>query len=282
MDKDTRYIHGTNHEVSLRGKSIRGKSINLYELKNVKFAYEKELTVDIDSLQVTKGKITTIIGPNGSGKSTLLNLLSKNLKPNEGEISLEGMDISKISRKEFARRVSMVHQNNTAPSDITVEKLVQYGRTPYKSLYSLGMNQEDREKVEWAMEVTDVTCHRDKPISNLSGGERQRVWIAMALAQATDTIFLDEPTTFLDIKFQLEILGLARSLNCEYGMTVVMVLHDINQALHYSHELVALKDGKLLEKGEPSCIVRPEIMRELYDVDLEIADVCGNPFVLTV
>lgn len=267
-------------------KSIKCASANdkgnIYELNNVKFAYEKELTVDIDSLQISKGKITTIIGPNGSGKSTLLNLLSKNLKPNDGEILLEGTDISRIGRKDFAKRVSMVHQNNTAPGDITVEKLVSYGRTPYKSLYSLGMNKEDREKVNWAMEVTGVTGHRDRSISNLSGGERQRVWIAMALAQATDTIFLDEPTTFLDIKFQLEILGLARNLNCEYGMTVVMVLHDINQALHYSHELVALKAGKLLDKGEPFHIVKPEIMRELYDVNLEITEVCGAPFVLTV
>ena len=234
------------------------------------------------NLTLHEGTITTLIGANGCGKSTLFNLMTKNLKPDAGQIFLRDRDVTAFRLKDFAKQVSIVHQYNTAPADLTVEKLISYGRTPYHNMGISPDPKKDEEKVQWAMEITHTVKHKDKPVSELSGGQKQRVWIAMALAQDTKVLFLDEPTTYLDIRYQLQILKLIRKLNQEYGITIVMVLHDINQSLYYSDEIVAMKDGKIIDQGLPQKIITSELVKSVYDVELTISSVEGKPFVIPV
>ena len=255
---------------------------NVFTVKNLSFAYGKQQVLKNLDLELHEGKITTLIGANGCGKSTLFNLMTKNLRPDEGEIFLREENIAGMKLKDFAREVSIVHQYNTAPPDLTVEKLVGYGRTPYHTLGLSGDPQQDEEKIRWALEITHTVKHKDKPVAELSGGQKQRVWIAMALAQDTKVLFLDEPTTYLDVRYQLQILKLIQKLNREYGITIVMVLHDINQSLYYSDEIVAMKGGKIIAQGVPECILTGELVKEVYDVDLTIQSVDGKPFVIPV
>ncbi|MDR1217545.1 MAG: ABC transporter ATP-binding protein, partial [Oscillospiraceae bacterium] len=220
-------------------------------------------------------------GANGSGKSTLFHLMSKNLPVKEGGIFFEGADIRKIGLRDYARKVSIVHQANPTFGDVTVETLVSYGRTPFLSLFERA-GDEDVRIVERAMDIADVADFRDRKLSSLSGGQRQRVWIAMALAQDTETMLLDEPTTWLDIKYQIEILRLIRRLNEEYGVTIVMVLHDINQAMRYSDEIIGLKEGRVAARGAPEDIVTPDFIEEIYGVRLDMPETAGGRFVLQV
>lgn len=255
---------------------------DIFTVKNLSFAYGKHQVLQGLDVSLREGKITTLIGANGCGKSTLFNLMTKNLKPDQGEIQFRGQDIAHLRLKDFAKEVAIVHQYNTAPPDLTVEKLVGYGRTPYHTLGLSGDPQQDEEKIRWALEITHTVKHKDKPVAELSGGQKQRVWIAMALAQGTKVLFLDEPTTYLDVRYQLQILKLIQKLNREYGITIVMVLHDINQSLYYSDEIVAMKGGKIIAQGVPECILTGELVKEVYDVDLTIQSVDGKPFVIPV
>ncbi|MBQ9066464.1 MAG: ABC transporter ATP-binding protein [Clostridia bacterium] len=259
------------------------------EVKHLSFAYPGRHSGKEDnpvlrdlSVTVSKGKVTTIIGANGCGKSTLLNLMTKNLHPDEGTILLDGRDIAEIRGKEYARKVAIVHQNNVAPPDVTVERLVSFGRTPYTRRGVPEDKKQDEEKIRWALDVMKLTDLKDQPVSELSGGQRQRAWIALALAQGTDFLFLDEPTTYLDVRYQLQILRLVRDLNERYGLTIVMVLHDINQSLCYSDEIIALKDGTVVAQGKPADVINETLIREVYDVDLQLVEVDGEPFVLPV
>lgn len=254
----------------------------LYSAENLSFSYGKNQVLKNLSFNLTKGKITTLIGANGCGKSTLFNLMTKNLKADQGTIKLRGKDINNIKLKEFAKETAIVHQYNTAPEDITVETLVSYGRTLYQSFGISRNAKEDEQKIQWAMEITNTLKYKDKPVSQLSGGQKQRVWIAMALAQGTEILFLDEPTTYLDIRYQLEILKLIGRLNKEYNMTILMVLHDINQALYYSDEIVAMKDGIIVAQGLPEEIITEKLVKKVYDVDLSISQVKGKPFILPI
>ena len=253
-----------------------------YSVGDLFFAYGKHEVLKGLSFDLHQGKITTLIGANGCGKSTLFNLMTKNLKPDSGEILLDGKNLADIRLKDFAKQAAIVHQYNTAPADLTVEKLIFYGRTPYHTLGLLPDAKEDEEKVRWAMEITHTLNHKDKPVAELSGGQKQRVWIAMALAQNTKILFLDEPTTYLDIRYQLQILKLIRRLNREFGITIVMVLHDINQSLYYSDEIVTMKEGKIIAQGNPEDVITTELVREVYDVDLTIQYTDGNPFILPI
>lgn len=255
---------------------------DIFTVKNLSFAYGKHQVLQGLDVSLREGKITTLIGANGCGKSTLFNLMTKNLKPDQGEIQFRGQDIAHLRLKDFAKEVAIVHQYNTAPPDLTVEKLVGYGRTPYHTLGLSGDPQQDEEKIRWALEITHTVKHKDKPVAELSGGQKQRVWIAMALAQDTKVLFLDEPTTYLDVRYQLQILKLIQKLNREYGITIVMVLHDINQSLYYSDEIVAMKGGKIIAQGVPECILTGTLVKEVYDVDLTIQSVDGKPFVIPV
>lgn len=251
------------------------------EIKNIEFAYGKEKVLDNISFTIERGKITTIIGANGCGKSTLFNVMTKNLKPQKGSIILNNKNIDKIPLKNFAKMVSIVHQYNTAPADITVESLVSYGRLAYKR-FGQSNKEEDEKFINKALTDTGIYDFRKKRISELSGGQRQRVWIAMALAQNTEILFLDEPTTYLDIKYQVEILRLIKKLNSEYKMTIIMVLHDINQAIYYSDNIIAMKKGKIINLGIPEKIVNSKLIYETYGVNLNVENINNQKFVITV
>ena len=251
------------------------------EVKNVFFSYGKNEILKGASLKIEKGKVTTIMGANGCGKSTLFSLMTKNLAPGKGKILLGGKNISNLRLNEFARKVAIVHQYNTAADDITVERLVSFGRTPHLGMMGI-RGDEDERYVNWAMEVTNVSQFRERELSRLSGGQRQRVWIAMALAQGTEILFLDEPTTYLDIRYQIEILELVRKLNREFGMTIVMVLHDINQSIYFSDKIIGLAGGKVIVEGEPEEVITEESIHALYGIDLKVARVDERKFVLTV
>lgn len=214
---------------------------------------------------IPKGKITTIIGPNGCGKSTLLSVMSRNNKPLEGFAKLENRDLVEYKPKEFAKKFAIVYQQNDIPQDLTVEKLVMFGRMPYSSLLKR-KTEEDEKAVTWALECTNLLEKRENDLTALSGGERQRVWIAMALAQQSEMLCLDEPTTYLDIYYQIELLELVKHLNEEYGLTIVMVLHDINQAIQYSDQIILMKAGQIVAEGPPKEVITPEVIQDVYGV----------------
>ena len=235
------------------------------EANKIEFSYNSEAFIKDLSVSIEKGKITTIIGPNGCGKSTLLNLFVNQMKPHKGVISINGRDSKELKMKEIAKQIAIVHQQNSAPSDITVEHLVRYGRTPYRNFLGTKDEKED-EVVEWALAATKLTNLKNKRITALSGGERQRAFIAMALVQKTEILFLDEPTTYLDIYYQLEILALVKELNYKYNITIIMVLHDINQAMQFSHNVVIMKGGEILYRGDVKTCITEERIEEVYGI----------------
>lgn len=241
------------------------------EIKKLTFSYGDKSFIKGLSGKIEKGKITTILGPNGCGKSTLLNLLVHQLKPQGGQILLDGTEVRHIPLKEMAKKVAMVHQQNSVPADTTVERLIEFGRMPYQTMFS-SEDEEGESIVKWALEVTNLEHMAHKRVGQLSGGERQRAWIALALAQKTDILFLDEPTTYLDIYYQLEILTLVRRLNREYGMTIVMVLHDINQAMQFSDNLIIMKKGSICYAGEmEKAIIPMGEVNHMDDYDIVLA-----------
>lgn len=249
------------------------------EAKNIKFGYQSKLIIDNLSVSFQKSKITSIIGPNGSGKSTLLMLLSRINHPSSGIVQLNNKNVWDYKIKEFAQQVAVVHQKNQIYGDLTVKTIVGYGRLPYLN-YHQNLNEEDYQIVDWALEITNLKKFEDRSLNNLSGGQQQRVWLAMALVQKTPFLLLDEPTTYLDIKYQIEILNLIKKINKEYKITIIMVHHDINQAINYSDEIVAMKEGKILFKGKPNKIITNESLKQIYDYDLEVVDYDNQKIVL--
>lgn len=240
------------------------------EVKNVVYSHDKKTNhVNHLSVDIELGKITTIIGPNGCGKSTLLGLLSNHYLPKEGIVKLENQLMQQYTLKEIAKRIAIVHQENIAPGDLTIERLVGYGRLPYRTMFKTD-KEKDNAVITWALKETNLLEIKKERIDTLSGGQRQRVWIAMALAQQTPYLLLDEPTTYLDLYYQYEILELIKRLNQSYGLTIVMVLHDINQAIRYSDEIITMKHGKLIKKGSPETIITEELLQDIYDVDVLI------------
>lgn len=256
----------------------------IIKINNLNFEYNPQNPILKNiSLDIKEGKITSLIGANGCGKSTLLKLMSKNIKTSQNnEIYLKNILISDYTLKQFAKELAIVHQKNSAPDDLTVEKLVSYGRVPYKNILNTTNSSQDEEKINWALQVMDILSIKNKLIGNLSGGQRQRVFIAMALAQDTKILFLDEPTTFLDVKYQVEILRLIKKLNKEQGITIVMVLHDINQALYYSDEIIALKSGSIYLQGEPNKVINSKTIKNIYNIELEVFENNGNICVLAI
>lgn len=240
------------------------------ELEKITFAYDKKINrLHEVSGTIEPGRITTIIGPNGSGKSTLLGVMARNFVPQRGAAVLDGKAVVTYTPKELARRLAVVHQQNEAPSDLTVEGLAAFGRLPHRSMWSQ-QGQEDETAIEWALASTNLLEKRRQRIAELSGGERQRVWIAMALAQKTPILFLDEPTTFLDMYYQIEMLELIRKLNTVDKLTIVMVLHDMNQAIRYSDKLIVMKNGRAMLEGAPAQVVTAQMMRDIYGVETVI------------
>lgn len=216
------------------------------------------------------GKRTSIIGPNGAGKSTLLKALSGLNTDYEGMVLLDGEDIRAMGRGALSKKLAILPQGATAPADVTVGQLVDFGRFPYRSWFRPGDPKADREAVEWALDRTRMTGFKDRRVSVLSGGERQRAWIAMALAQKPKVLLLDEPTTYLDIGHQLEVMNIVDEINRDYKMTVVMVLHDINHALQYSDEIVVIKDRGVYAHGAPREILTVELIAEVFGVKADI------------
>lgn len=242
------------------------------ELKDITFSYDHKNNHLINiSGEIDLGKITTIIGPNGSGKSTLLGVLSKHYTPYKGSVQLDGKRLVDFKPKEFAKKVAVVHQKNSAPADMTVEKLISYGRLPYRSFFSQD-KKADAKAIEWALNKTNLFAKRNHHLHTLSGGEQQRVWIALTLAQHTPFLFLDEPTTYLDIYYQYELLELIKELNTELGITIVMVLHDINQAIRYSDIIIAMKDGQIVRKGAPKQVITNELMKKVYGINVLVKE----------
>ena len=238
------------------------------DIKGITFSYDNKINrLDNVNGEIKKGEITTIIGPNGCGKSTLLGIMSNNYLPQQGQVILDGKKIREYKPKELAKKLAVVHQENEAPSDMTVERLTTYGRLPHRSMFS-SMSDEDEEAIEWALTCTNLQEKRHATIDSLSGGEKQRVWIAMTLAQKTQFLFLDEPTTYLDIYYQYEILELIKLLNRAHGLSIVMILHDINQAIQYSDTIIVMKEGKIVLKGSPEEVISEQLITDTYGIDV--------------
>lgn len=217
------------------------------------------------SLEIPEGKITAIIGPNGCGKSTTLKAISRIWKLQKGSISFKGRDIHAFSQREFAQCLAILTQAPQAPPDLTVQDLVEMGRFPHRGFFGRG-SREDAQHVEWALAQTNMASMRERLLHTLSGGERQRAWIAMALAQRPQVLLLDEPTTYLDICHQLEVMQLLLKLNRELGLTVVMVIHDLNHALQYADFVAVIKEGRLIACGEPQQIVTADLLEKVFRV----------------
>jgi iron complex transport system ATP-binding protein len=228
------------------------------------------------------GEITAFVGPNGSGKSTLLRVLARLLKPGEGTVVLDGVELNRLPAREIARRIATLRQSGETPPGVTVEELVALGRFPHRGPFGVA-SADDREIVEWAIEATRIEPLRKRTVDTLSGGERQRAWVAMALAQRTGVLLLDEPTTFLDIRAQVDVLSLVRELSVMHGITVGWVLHDLNSAVAYSDRVVALSKGRVVAQGSPVSVVSPDLVAEVFGVEVSVLPDprSGLPFCIT-
>ncbi|WDL89752.1 ABC transporter ATP-binding protein (plasmid) [Priestia aryabhattai] len=243
--------------------------MNILRMENLETSYEKSSVFQDLNLEVKEGKITTIIGPNGCGKSTLLKTMGRILKQKQGKVYLQGQDLSTIHTKQIAKHLALLPQQPTAPAELKVEELISYGRYPHRNNVNK-LTRKDQEIIEWAMDITNVKAFRSRQIANLSGGQRQKVWLAMALAQETEVLLLDEPTTFLDMAHQLDVLQIVAKLNEEQKRTIVMVLHDINHAARFSHEIVAMKEGEIIKIGTPLEIITPKILKDVFHIDARV------------
>ncbi|MCT9001191.1 ABC transporter ATP-binding protein [Microbacterium memoriense] len=249
--------------------------------ENLVSGYGRTTIVDGIDLDIPSGSISVIVGANACGKSTLLKTIARLLPAQSGAVLIDGKGIGQIPTKELARTLGLLPQQPVAPEGIVVADLVGRGRHPHQKLFRAWTAEDDRAVTD-ALSVTGVLDLADRAVDELSGGQRQRVWIAMALAQETDILLLDEPTTFLDVSHQIEVLDLLADLNASRGTTIVMVLHDINLAARYADHLFALKGGRLVASGPPADVVTSELVRQVFDLDsLVIADpVSGTPLVL--
>lgn len=236
---------------------------------HLNIAYGDRLIVEDLNISIPKGKITALVGANGSGKSTVLKTMARILQPKSGTVLLNGKSIHKQSTREVAKQLAILPQNPTAPDGLTVYELVSYGRFPHQKGFG-SLKSEDRKIVDWAIDATGMNEFADRALEQLSGGQRQRAWIAMALAQETDILFLDEPTTFLDMAHQLEVLQLLEQLNAESSRTIVMVVHDLNHAARYAHHMIAIKKGQAIAEGAPAEVVTSSVLREVFGIEADI------------
>ncbi|GAA0610525.1 ABC transporter ATP-binding protein [Paenochrobactrum glaciei] len=241
----------------------------------ITLGYDGRMIVNDLSVDIPDGSFTVIVGPNACGKSTLLRALSRLLMPKNGQVLLDGHDIHTIPAKETARRLGLLPQSALAPEGITVFDLVARGRYPHQSFFRQ-WTVADEQAVQTAMHATNISALSDRLVDELSGGQRQRVWIAMVLAQETLLLLLDEPTTFLDIAHQIELMELLKTLNAE-GRTIIAVLHDLNQACRYASHLIAMKDGAIIAEGLPSTIINENLIQTVFNLkSLIISDPITN------
>jgi len=239
------------------------------ETRGLTLHYGETIVIDDLHLQIPKEKITVLIGSNGCGKSTLLRSLARLLKPKSGTILLDGKEIAKSSTKEVAKRLAILPQSPTAPEGLTVLQLVKQGRYPYQN-WLQQWSAEDERMVNQALAYTQVDSLKDRTVDSLSGGQRQRAWIAMTLAQGTSTILLDEPTTYLDMTHQIEVLDILFELNQRERSTIVMVLHDLNLACRYAHHIIALQNKTVIAQGRPEDIITPDLVQQVFQMDSHI------------
>lgn len=250
--------------------------------EGVTVGYGGRTVIDDLDVAIPPGVITTIIGPNGCGKSTLLRTLTRLLKPAKGSVVLDGEDIGRLRTRDVAKKLGLLPQAPVAPEGLTVADLVARGRHPHQS-WLRQWSSDDADVVERALAMTGVSELADRPVDSLSGGQRQRVWISMTLAQGTDLLLLDEPTTYLDLAHAIDVLDLVDDLH-ETGCTVVMVLHDLNLAARYSDNLVVMRDGSILEQGHPRDVITPELLHRAFGLRAEVIDTPagGGPLIVPI
>ncbi|MGK5114000.1 MULTISPECIES: ABC transporter ATP-binding protein [unclassified Geodermatophilus] len=251
--------------------------------ESVSLAYDERVVVHDLDLQLTDGSFTAIVGPNGCGKSTLLRALGRLLRPAGGQVLLDGQAIQKTPTREVAKVLGLLPQTPVAPEGLTVGDLVARGRHPHQSWLEQ-WSRGDEAAVAEALAWTDMSDLADRPVDALSGGQRQRAWISMALAQGTDLLLLDEPTTYLDLSHQIDVLELVERLHTERGRTVVVVLHDLNLAARYAQRLVAMKDGVLVASGTPGEVLTEQLLADVFDLEARVVPdpVAGTPMVVPV
>lgn len=242
-----------------------------FRMENLASGYEQVRVFEGLNLTIEEGKVTTIIGPNGCGKSTLLKTIGRILKKQQGTVYLQEQNMQNLSTKDIAKKLAILSQTPIAPGQLKVEELIAYGRYPHRNNVNR-LTNKDEEMIEWALTVTNTMEYRNRELAQLSGGQRQRVWLAMALAQETNILLLDEPTTYLDMAHQLEVLDIVKSLNEQHSCTVVMVLHDINHAARYSDHLIAMRKGIIMQTGTPQEILSAEVMRKVFNIDARIME----------
>lgn len=238
-------------------------------VENLTVGYENNTIIEKMNLSLPKGKISIIIGGNGCGKSTLLKTISRINKPSQGEIFINDKNIKKVKEKDIAKEVAFLPQGPVCPNGLTVRELVAYGRFPHQKMIG-GLNTHDQDMINWAIAQTGLDEFADREIENLSGGQRQRAWIAMTLAQETEVIMLDEPTTYLDLSYQLEVLEILQRLNREKQTTVVIVLHEINNAFKFADHIVGLKKGKVICEGKPMEVITKETLQTIYGIEADL------------
>lgn len=238
-------------------------------VKNLSVAYENNLIIDQMNLAFPKGEVNIIIGANGCGKSTLLKSIARIIKPQNGEIFIHGKNIKDQKEKFLATQIAFLPQGPVCPNGMTVKELVAYGRFPHQKIIG-GLKSHDKDIIDWAIEETGLKDFKDREIDRLSGGQRQRAWIAMTLAQETDIIMLDEPTTYLDMSYQLEVLQVLDKLNKEKNITIVMVLHELNNACRFASNIIGLKNGRIICEGSPKNAITEENLREIYGIDVQL------------
>lgn len=257
------------------------KPTHKFQTEEIVAGYDNKTILHSINVEIPSNRMNVIIGANACGKSTLLKTMARLIKPQSGNVILDGKAIDKIPPKKLARVLGILPQSPLVPEGITVTDLVGRGRYPHQSLFS-SWTKKDYEAVAEAMEIMDITDLANRNIDELSGGQRQRVWIAMALTQQTDILFLDEPTTFLDIAYQVEILDLLTDLNRKYGTTIVMVLHDINLSARYADHIFALRKGKLIAEGNPSTVITSKLVKEVFGLDCTVIEdpISQSPLVI--
>lgn len=243
----------------------------VYKVENISLAYDKKVIAKNISFEINQGECLTFIGANGSGKSTILKALCRFIKPVSGKIKLFDKSLHQMKAKDIAKKVAILSQVKENNVDYGVETMVSFGRFPHLT-GGQRLTQQDIQVVQWAMEKTGVTHLRHKMVSNLSGGERQRVWLAMALAQQPEVLILDEPTTYLDVAYQIEVLELIKQINEQLGITVIMVLHDLNLAVRYSHRIIAVKAGSIYQQGGAKAMMSKELIKDIFDVEGDILE----------
>lgn len=240
-------------------------------VKGLSVAYENNIIIEGMDLSIPKGEISIIIGANGCGKSTLLKTISRINKPKCGDIFINQKNIKKIKEKDIAKEVAFLPQGPVCPSGLTVKELVAFGRFPHQKMLG-GLNAHDKKLIDWAIKETGLEEFADREIENLSGGQRQRAWIAMVLAQETEIIMLDEPTTYLDMSYQLEVLEVLQKLNKEKNITIVIVLHELNNACRFADNIIGLKKGKVICEGKPMDVISKETLKEIYGIDANLKE----------